>query len=225
MIQDADTLTREPDQADELRTVADRLKWARERAGFSSPRKAANAFGWIQDTYRSHESGARSRRGLPPEVAARYARAFGVSAEWLLTGRVASKRQVVPVIGFVGSAAQVIEFPAAEVEEIAAPPGCPENAEAIVVRGDALYPVFRDGSVIVFWSRRTADLTELVGEEVVARLADGTTVVKVLEPGSTPRVWNLASVNNAAAPIRDAVVVWAAPVEIRLRRADWQARA
>lgn len=66
-----------------LDTPAGRLQWARRRAGYKRPADAAKAFGWNENTYKSHENGAR---GLRPKPAARYGRAFHVPAGWLLTG-------------------------------------------------------------------------------------------------------------------------------------------
>lgn len=63
---------------------AERLEQARRLAGFKSPRKAAEAFGWNKNTYKSRESGIR---GMPPQdIVAMYARAFNVDFLWLLTG-------------------------------------------------------------------------------------------------------------------------------------------
>lgn len=63
--------------------IQDRLKQARERAGYQSATDAARAFGWNEFTYRAHEAGIR---GIKTGVADRYARAFKVKTAWLLTG-------------------------------------------------------------------------------------------------------------------------------------------
>lgn len=67
-------------------TVAGRLRLARERAGFSSIRAAAQAFGWNENTYKSHEQGVRQSEGLKEKHARKYARAFKVSLAWLTLG-------------------------------------------------------------------------------------------------------------------------------------------
>lgn len=67
----------------DLRSPNRRLRSARIRAGFLSGAAAAKAFGWPVGTYGGHENG---HRGITFEVAGRYARAFSVSALWLLTG-------------------------------------------------------------------------------------------------------------------------------------------
>ena len=61
----------------------DRLRIARQNAGFEDAASAARAYGWNVHTYRSHENGTR---GIPAQAARRYARMFKVSAGWILTG-------------------------------------------------------------------------------------------------------------------------------------------
>ena len=64
--------------------LADRLKRARLAAGYDTATDAAKAFGWNANTYKSAENGQRS---LTRPAAIRYAKAFHVSIDWLLTGR------------------------------------------------------------------------------------------------------------------------------------------
>lgn len=61
-----------------------RLQTARERAGFESATAAAEALGIAPPTYLAHENGSR---GFKARSAARYAKFFKISLEWLLTGR------------------------------------------------------------------------------------------------------------------------------------------
>lgn len=61
---------------------ATRLREARIAAGFTSARSAAERHSWVYETYIQHEQGIR---GLT-RAARKYARAFGVSEAWLLTG-------------------------------------------------------------------------------------------------------------------------------------------
>ena len=60
-----------------------RLRFAREQAGFARASDAARAMGIEEPTYLGHENGSR---GLS-RAAARYARFFGVSLDWLIDGR------------------------------------------------------------------------------------------------------------------------------------------
>lgn len=61
-----------------------RLKTARLKAGFRFATEAARALNVIEPTYLSHENGSRD---FDAESAARYARRYGTSVEWLLYGR------------------------------------------------------------------------------------------------------------------------------------------
>lgn len=60
---------------------AERLRKARERAGFESAAEATRRFGWSEPAYRHHENGTRS---YGPDAAKKYGRAFKVKAGWLL---------------------------------------------------------------------------------------------------------------------------------------------
>src|SRR5262245_22181911 len=64
-------------------TPHQRLRRAREQAGFARASDAARAMGIEEPTYLGHENGSR---GLS-RAAARYARFFGVSLDWLIDGR------------------------------------------------------------------------------------------------------------------------------------------
>lgn len=65
-----------------MRTIkGERLKAAREKAGFGSAAAAAQAFGWTESAYRHHENGTRQ---FGPDAAKRYGRAFKVKPGWLL---------------------------------------------------------------------------------------------------------------------------------------------
>lgn len=62
----------------------ERLKQAREHAGFKSARAAALHFGWKESTYRAHENNGRTVSR--PDIN-RYAEAYGVSADWIWSGK------------------------------------------------------------------------------------------------------------------------------------------
>lgn len=66
----------------QLDTPGERLKWAREKAGFSSGATFAAAAGVNATTYRAYENNQNGYAKLAPA----FARRLGVSAEWLLEG-------------------------------------------------------------------------------------------------------------------------------------------
>lgn len=61
---------------------AKRLEQARVAKKFKTMKDAANFHGWSYETYQQHEKGTR---GIG-RAAEKYARAYDVSAGWLLTG-------------------------------------------------------------------------------------------------------------------------------------------
>lgn len=63
--------------------MATRLRDARIAAGLPSARQAATKHGFGISTYTAHENG---QNDYSPEMAAIYAKAFDVRAEWLLFG-------------------------------------------------------------------------------------------------------------------------------------------
>jgi phage repressor protein C with HTH and peptisase S24 domain len=67
-----------------MSAIGDRLKRAREQAGFREATEAARAYRWPVPTYLSHENGTR---GVPLKKLEIYAAAFKVAVEWLITGR------------------------------------------------------------------------------------------------------------------------------------------
>lgn len=62
---------------------AERLKEARARI-FESAAEAARALGLKEVTVRAHESG---QNGFPVQTAAKYAKAYGITLQWLLSGQ------------------------------------------------------------------------------------------------------------------------------------------
>jgi transcriptional regulator with XRE-family HTH domain len=63
-------------------TPHQRLRRAREQAGFARASDAARAMGIEEPTYLGHENGSRGLSRAAP----RYARFFGVSLDWLIDG-------------------------------------------------------------------------------------------------------------------------------------------
>lgn len=62
----------------------ERLQEARKLGGYDSPTDAARAFGWTEPTYLGHENGSR---GFSYDTAEKYAKAFKIRVEWLMTGK------------------------------------------------------------------------------------------------------------------------------------------
>jgi len=65
-------------------SIGDRLREARKEAGFRSAADAARRFAWNVDSYRAAEN---DHRAPGRKTVVKYARAFGINVDWLLTAR------------------------------------------------------------------------------------------------------------------------------------------
>ena len=183
-----------------------RLIAARERR-YASPAEAAEAMGVVELTYRSHENGAR---GLG-RSAERYARFFGVSLDWLVSGKGSmSGAPTVRIIGRVGAGA-VVGFDA-DAEEISAGESVEMpsewDAQAFVVEGDSMRPRFMPGEVLIF-EKHPALEAALVGQYCLVQIKsdEAPRLIKVLRAGRGANRWRLESHN--ADPIEDVELIGA----------------
>jgi len=197
-------------------TINNRIKKAREAAGFKSARSAALRFNWNPSTYASHENG-QTPNVKEPDLRA-YATAFRTSVAWLMSGEGAKpkkQKNVFYAVGYVGAGAEVIPFDdherGAGLDEFDMPP---ENAVLVIVRGDSMYPRYFDNEML-FYVRDGRSPADYIGRECVVKLSDGRTYVKVLRRGQRG-LFNLESWN--APLIENVDVEWAALVVARLNR-------
>lgn len=191
--------------------AADRLRTAREAAGYESATRAAQALGVPEPTYLAHENGSRGYT----RVASRYADRFKVTVDWLTRGK-GRGPQLVPVVGYVGAGAEMLPFDDSPVggglERVEAPVG-EEGCVAVVIRGESMHPL-KEGWLIFY--RRDAEGVEsdCIGELCVVKISDGATMLKTVQRDPAPGLWRLESWN---APTREGVrLEWASRVlEIR----------
>lgn len=220
------------------KTRGERLRYAREQAGFPSARLAAKAMGVAVSTYGAHERAEDpGGRDFGPDEAMRYGKRFKVTPEWLLTGRwigPGGDRPVsidvpeekvtfkVPVVGYVGagSKAHFYDVAQGDLDDVDPPHGSNEATVAVEVRGDSLGPFFNRW--LVFYDKIQHPVTEdMLGELCVVGLEDGRILIKQIHRGRSPGLYNLLSPNDA--PIKDVPITWGAKVNIiqrRLSRSD-----
>lgn len=199
-------------------TIGDRLKKARIAAGYESAAAAARAMGDVSRfTYSQHEN---ATRGIPRDAAIRYARFFGVSVEWLLTGK-QSKQNIrrVPVIAYIGAGSEV--FPMDDhaqgtgLELVDPPTGLAQDCVAAIIRGHSMHPL--KAGWLVFWAKDQDGVPEdCLGALCIVQVRNGPTLVKDLRRGSKPGLYTLESWN--APPREDVDVEWASRIiDIRPR--------
>jgi phage repressor protein C with HTH and peptisase S24 domain len=155
----------------------------------------------------------QGKRGLSADWAEALAPHLGKPPEALMFGP-----RTAQAVGYVGAGAEVIPIddhePGGGLEEVDIPPGVPEDAVLVIVRGDSMYPRYFDNELL-FYLRDQRDPGEFIGRECVVKLADGRMFVKVVRRG-TNGSFNLESWN---APIlENKAVEWAAPVLARVNR-------
>jgi SOS-response transcriptional repressor LexA len=160
---------------------AERLKAAREAAGYETAKAAAEAMGIAVATYIQHENGTR---GYPSSRADRYASFFRTSPEWLLYGRGKTPRRqeapftggrrvsrMVPIMGSVqaGAWAEVeSEYPG-EPEVVPVYLAGFEGAQlfALRVRGPSMDRYYPDGTMVIVCPAAEIGVRE--GDHVVVR--------------------------------------------------------
>lgn len=128
----------------------------------------------------------------------------------------------VPVVGYVGAGGNVVfEDPyekGGDLYRIDALPGIQSTGLiGLEVRGDSMYPVFRDGYV-AFIRRDGWDHVEdeALRDWAVCRLVDGRTLLKEVRRSAEPGTFDLISTN--APPIEGVELTWATPVQGWRRR-------
>lgn len=190
-----------------LRNQSERLRRAREAAGFTTAADASRRFEWNLNTYKSHENGVRQ---FGATLGKRYARAFKVRAEWLLGlgGPMREGHEGIDVVGEVGAGSRVYPIDDGALERVVPPFSTPSDAIAFVVRGDSMEPAFSSGSYVI--ARPIDDPQEALFRRAVVTLEDGSRFVKQLLPGSSPGTFTLVSHN--AQPITNVKVIAAARV-------------
>lgn len=167
-------------------------------------------------TYLGHENGTTGiRRG----AAIRYAAFFGVSIDWLLTGKGSSGRATkIPIICYIGAGAEVHpidDHAQGQGIELVEPPQGISNCVAAIIRGDSMHPL-RDGW-LVFWSKKVDGVPdECLGALCVVQVKDGPTLVKEVRKGTKKGCFRLESWN--APPREDVRLEWASRItDIRPR--------
>ena len=207
-------------------TRGERLRTAREKR-FKSARSAAKALGIAISTYGAHERAeAPGGRDYGPNEAQRYGRFFGVTPEWLLTGRKPFPSDEpeepppgpkVRVVGYVGagSEAHIYAVAQGDLDEVDPPRGSTEDTVAVEIRGESLGAFFNRWLVFYDDVRRPVP-PDLIGELCVVGLEDGRVLIKQVQRSRTEGLFNLIS--SVDKPILDVAVEWAAKVNSIARR-------
>lgn len=182
------------------------LREIRKRAGFTLE-EAAEQLGTTHSTLSRIENGTR---GLDAKWLSQFSALYRCSTDEILFGP-----KTVPLVGKVGAGDQVHLFEDdtshEQIDWVEAPPDADQYTVAVIVEGDSMFPRYLNHETIYYRRSETGDPRSLIGREVVVRLADGRTFVKVLRRGSAPGYFTLHSYN--APPMEDVAIEWAVPVK------------
>lgn len=170
-------------------TKADRLRTAREKAGYRSAQAAAEAFGWGVAGYRHHENGTR---GFGADAAKKYGRAFKVKPGWLMMmegiddgpPKAAETSSVLIVGASVAAGVWKESEVDGDVLEIDTPPPV-QNAKrfGFKVEGRSMDLVYEPGTVLDCVSIFTNGVAPRTGDHVIVerRKPDGLRELTVKE--------------------------------------------
>lgn len=140
-----------------VQTAAERLKGAREKAGYPSAKLAAEAMGVSVATYIQHENGTRN---FPSDRAQRYARFFRTTPEWLLYGRELGERTTpaelgpsIPIQGAVAAGIwrERMEYDESEWESFTGAPGISapmSHRFGLRIEGDSMDLLYPPGTIV-----------------------------------------------------------------------------
>lgn len=207
-----------------MSSQGERLRMAIGLAGFDKVAPFAESIGWSPIKVRQHIN----RDRIPSDAVTTYVRRlspYGVTADWLLSGRGTTPRGLknlptqtvskserpkgasIEITHSVGAGDQVFPVPGdSPLGYITAPPGY-ENGGAVAIRGDSGRPLFDDTDLLFFktWEPPPSP-RKLPRRPVIIELEDGRSFLKVLMPGTRKGAYHLLSINQAVAPIYDVVV-------------------
>jgi SOS-response transcriptional repressor LexA len=191
--------------------IGERLKAAREHAGYKSAAKAAEALGVPYPTYAGHENGSR---GFGDSLT-RYAQFFRVSIDWLLRAKGDGPGQSiasVPIVGKTGAGPDgsvLFAHTDGQFGESAPLINATQDTRALEVEGQSMRGMADDGSLI-FYDAQESPGDSHVGELCICWLEDERVLIKYPFRGTLPGLWNLES--TTAATLRDVPVRWFAHV-------------
>lgn len=194
-----------------MSTPSERLRRARQDAGYATATDFANSVGVSRHTYLQHENGAR---GYDPDAAAKYARRLKVTPEFLLYDRRPTPRaDIREIVGYAGADPEgTILFAHGQGtgDYAPVPPNGSPTAQAIEIRGHSMPFFAEDGTLVWFDDQKTQPDPEMLGHVVVVQLDTDEVLIKRLLRGSRKGLYDLESI--AGPTRRDVRPAWVARI-------------
>lgn len=122
------------------------------------------------------------------------------------------------ISGYVGAADRVIIYDHDNLEEeTVSLPFFNYPGHVLRVRGESMLPRYKPGELIgIRLPGRECPSAKMLGQDVVAKLANEQMVLKTVVSGPAPDAYTLLSVNPLVPPIYDAPIEWIAPIDFHL---------
>lgn len=174
-------------------TIGERIRILRNRRALTQG-ELGDEVGVGQNAVSAWESGERHPGRASTKKLATF---FMVSEEWLRYGMEStSTKKQSKLVGFVGAGDLVHMLPEDVVDWVDAPPTEQDRElEALEVRGNSQFPVFRDKYKVFYDPTQSLDPKQLIGEDCIVELGDGRIYLKTLAYGSEPGLYTLRSYN------------------------------
>lgn len=204
--QDEKRMTRLYNHLMDAPTTGERLKIARESAGFSSVLSFSRYSGVKNSTYYGHET---NQRGLNVEYAKLYGSALNVPWSLLLHGEQLKADVPVSIVGRISADGKIRPM---QTETVTLP-----QTEAgligLLVDGNELYPAYRQGDLVLYrpLDPDGFDIAAVNGMECVVETADGELLLRQVAAQPDGRAMLIA---YSAPPMLNVTVIAASPVEM-----------
>lgn len=170
-----------------------------------------------QSTIHSLETGDVERPRLLRELAM----VLEVSEDWLLTGKGDRSRKPpvdafdIPVFGYAGARERVELIKEDDTRSLGGirPPSMQEGFVAVVVKGNSMFPAYRDGDHLFFQEYSGNEPSAFLGRDCVVITDKSRCYVKRVIAGRVPGTYDLMSYDPAVDPIRDVGLESAWPIQ------------
>lgn len=184
--------------------MRNRIAERREQLGLTKA-EVARRIGTSKQHYGRLESG---ETGLDPEWLSKIAKALQCRPVDLMP-ELGEGSVTVPLVGYVGAGEQVYNFGDGALEQLESPPGA-EHAVVVRVRGDSMWPAYREGDLLFYQPTTTFDPQRCLYRDCIVQVVDGPTFVKRILPGPSSGSFTLASYR--APEMLGVRIQWATPV-------------
>ena len=186
-------------------TRGQRLQAARKKR-FKSARAAAIALGFPISSYGAHERAELpGGRDYGPDEAKRYARLFGVTPEWLLTGYDAhsgrhsdSSLPMLPqklrIIGYLGirGTVHLYEVKREQVEQVEVYLAVQESTVGLDIRDPSLMGLLPRNWIVIYDDEKRRPVPELIGKLCIIARENNHIALQVLRSSKTGIRWAAA---------------------------------